>query len=114
MIGRNVHVSPNFGNHLMDIVRKISRRQAETIALQALSYIFDDEELLGGFLGWSGAAPDDIRANAGNPEFLGFILEFLMQEESLLVAFARQVGLPPDSVARARAALPGGDAPHWT
>lgn len=55
-----------------------------------------------------------MRARAGDPEFLGFVLDFLLSDEAALVAFAEESGLSPDRPLRARAALPGGQLPHWT
>ena len=49
-----------------------------------------------------------------DPEFLGFVLDYLLQSDALVLAFAQDASLPPERVARARAALPGGYAPDWT
>jgi hypothetical protein len=55
-----------------------------------------------------------MRARAGDPEFLGFVLDFLLSDEAALLDFARETEIPPDRPLRARAALPGGALPHWT
>ncbi|MEO1000355.1 MAG: DUF3572 family protein, partial [Pseudomonadota bacterium] len=69
---------------------------------------------LGAFLASAGAGPADLRARAGDPAFLGFVLDFLLADEEAVRAFTSGAGHAPDAVLRARAALPGGDAPHWT
>lgn len=87
---------------------------AEALALEALGWIAGREEALGALLGVSGMAPDALRARAADPEFLGFVLDFLMQDEAMLCGFAADLGVSPEAPMRARALLPGGAAPHWT
>lgn len=87
---------------------------AELTGLEALGWIAGQAELAGRFLDAAGAGPDELRARAGDPEFLGFVLDFLLADEAALLAFARDSGVAPDRPLRARAALPGGQLPHWT
>lgn len=87
---------------------------AETIALRALTFIASDEDAMGGFLGRCGADIDTVRKRAKDPEFLGFVLDHLMMEDESVIAFASAEGIDPTQVVEARAALPGGDTPHWT
>lgn len=90
------------------------RAEAETTAIAALSWIATDQQVLGRFLAASGAGLEDIRAGALDPDFLGFVLDFLLSEESLVIGFAAAMGIAPDAPARARVHLPGGDLPAWT
>ncbi len=92
----------------------LPREQAELLALQALGWIAGQEELAGNFLGATGAGADDLRERASDPEFLGFVLDFLLGDEEALLAFCESSGTAPDRPLRARAALPGGDLPNWT
>lgn len=92
----------------------LGREQAETLALQALGWLAGQEDLSGAFLGASGLSADELKARAGDPEFLGFVLDFLLGDEAALLAFCEAADLTPDRPMRARAALPGGDLPHWT
>jgi len=87
---------------------------AEELAVSALTWIAGQADIAAAFLDASGAAPEDLRTNAENPDFLGFVLDFLMADEAALLAFAADRGVPPTLPARARAGLPGGDLPHWT
>lgn len=80
----------------------------------ALGWIAGQPDLAGRFLDAAGASPEDLRARAADPEFLGFVLDFLLANEAVLVAFAQDAGIAPDRPLRARAALPGGELPHWT
>ena len=88
--------------------------EAETLAARALAWMASDADLIGRFLALSGAGPTELRARAAEPEFLGFVLDFLLAEEAALLAFAGAEGVRPELVSRARAALPGGELPEWT
>lgn len=92
----------------------LGRDQAETLALQALGWLAGQEDLSGAFLGASGLSADDLKSRASDPEFLGFVLDFLLGDEAALLAFCEAADVTPDRPMRARAALPGGDLPHWT
>ena len=87
---------------------------AQTLALQALGWLATQDEAFDSFLGASGLGVDDLRARAAEPEMMGAVLDFLLSDEALLVAFCAEAGVPPDAPMQARAALPGGDVPFWT
>jgi hypothetical protein len=87
---------------------------AEALAQAALIWLAGREEDFGRFLGAAGLDPAEVRPRAADPEFLGFVLDFVLGEETLARAFAETEGLAPEDTLRARAALPGGDAPFWT
>lgn len=95
-------------------ITPLSRDRAETLGLQALGWLAGQEDLAGAFLAATGASSDELRERAGDPEFLGFVLDFLLADEPALLAFCEASGTPPDHPFRARAALPGGALPHWT
>lgn len=89
---------------------------AERVAAQALLWLAERPEEVAGFLDWSGLTPDALRARARtrDPAFLGFALDFVLLDEARARAFSLSAGLGPEEALRARAALPGGDAPHWS
>lgn len=87
---------------------------AETLALKALAWIVARDDIAAGLLASSGVGMADVGARAGDPEFLGFVLDFLLSSEDTLLEFCNDAGVPPDAPSRARAALPGGDLPNWT
>jgi len=91
----------------------MNKEQAETLAIQALSWLASDEETLGQFLSMTGAAPGDLRARAVEPEFLGFVLDFIMRDDETILGFCSAVGATPEGVQRARSEL-GGGLPNWT
>jgi hypothetical protein len=88
--------------------------QATEIARDALLWLTGRPNDLARFLALSGAGPGDLRRRAGDPEFLGFLLDFLLESDALVLAFVAEAGLAADAPARARAALPGGGVPEWT
>ncbi|SET81751.1 DUF3572 family protein [Oceanicella actignis] len=92
----------------------MNRDAAEALALEALAWMASDPDRLGAFLAAAGADADTVRARAADPEFLGFVLDILLGDEGAVIAFCDAAGRPYDAPLRARAALPGGDLPHWT
>jgi len=98
----------------MNSSEPLGRDRAEALGLEALGWIAGQPELAGVFLGTTGGTADDLRTRAGDPEFLGFVLDFLLSDEAALLAFCEDARLAPDRPMRARASLPGGDLPNWT
>lgn len=92
----------------------MQREAAETLALRALAWLAADDDLLGRFLGASGAAPGDLAASASDPRFLGSVLDFVLTDDVLVMTFCDAAGYPYPAPMQARAALPGGEVPHWT
>lgn len=91
-----------------------SRDAAETLGLQALGWLAGQDELFQIFLGSTGASAQEVAARAGEAEFLGAVLDFLLMDDQWIVAFCDDAGLPYDRPLQARAMLPGGQGPHWT
>lgn len=92
----------------------MNRTDAETMALRALAWLAQDADLLGRFMAAGGLSPSDLAASASDPNFLGAVMDFLLTDDSLIVAFCDVAGHPYSAPLAARAALPGGDVPHWT
>jgi hypothetical protein len=80
---------------------------AEALAIQALSFLAGRPEELGRFLALSGIGPASLRQSAADPAFLGGILDFLLQDEALLMSFAEEHGVSPAAVGAARRRLDG-------
>lgn len=88
--------------------------RAEMVALQALGWMAGNDAVLEAFLGATGASVGDLRDGAGDPAFLGALLDFIMMDDVWVVSFCDSAGLAYDAPMRARAALPGGAQMHWT
>jgi hypothetical protein len=85
--------------------KKVTVKEAETIALDALSYLAADDARLSRFLDVSGLEPQTIRRAAADPGFLAGVLDYLVSDEPLLLGFAASVAAKPEAVMAARSAL---------
>ena len=85
----------------------ITMEYGENLAILALGFLAGDPERLGRFLSLAGIAPGMIRAAASDPAFLAGVLDHVAADEPLLLAVAEHVGVKPEAVMRARAALGG-------
>ncbi len=92
----------------------MQQENAETVALQALGWLANHEDLLPVFFGATGADINDVRENAGNADFLASVLDFVMMDDAWVAAFCDTVGLAYTAPLAARQALPGGQLPNWT
>lgn len=82
-----------------------SRDQAEALATQAFGFLAADPERISRFLSLTGIAPEGVRRAATEPGFLPAVLDYLLNDEVLLVAFATESGIAPEGIVAARAAL---------
>jgi hypothetical protein len=82
-----------------------TREQAETLAIGALSFLASEPEALARFLRLTGLHPHNLRGAAVEPGFLPGLLDYFLANEPLLVDYARDAGIAPEEIARARAAL---------
>jgi hypothetical protein len=77
------------------------------IALLYMAYLASNDEKLGQFCNLSGIGQAELRERLLDPSFQAFLLDFLLQDESELLAFAAEHNLKPESVMLARSKLPG-------
>jgi hypothetical protein len=84
-----------------------AREAAETLAVQALSFIAADPDRLGDFLAATGMGPGDIRAAAREQLFLAGVLDHITANEKLLLAFAAETKSDPRTIERAQHVLSG-------
>lgn len=87
---------------------------AQLLALRALAWLASDEIRIGEFLAATGASPAELRARAGDTDFHVAILDFLLMDDQRVMAFCEAHSIPYTEPQAARAALPGGETPHWT
>jgi hypothetical protein len=80
---------------------------ANEIAVQGLAFLAEDIDRLGRFLALSGLDPATSREAAREPGFLAGVLDHIMGDESLLVAFAAGNQLRPQQIVEARNILAG-------
>lgn len=83
---------------------------AETVAVQALSFIAQEPARLGRFLAETGLGPETIRAAARDTPFLVAVLDFILSDEGLIDDFGTANDIKPRQLVAAREALGG---PSW-
>lgn len=86
-------------------LRPGERDLAESLAAKALAFLAAEPERLERFLSLAGIDPGGIRAAAASPGFLAAVMEHLMSDEPLLLAFAANEGIKPERVVTAARAL---------
>ncbi|WP_371157576.1 DUF3572 domain-containing protein [Jannaschia sp. 2305UL9-9] len=86
---------------------------AEVVALKGLNWLVLND-LLDTFQSATGADRDQITAAAGDPAFLAAVMDFLMMSDDWVQGVCEDQNLSHEVFLAARAALPGGDLPHWT
>lgn len=92
----------------------VGRDEAEAVAASALAFLAERPDLLGGFIATTGVEPSALRDRMSDPSFLAAAFDYLLSDEANAEAFCVAHDLSPERLMAARAALPGGDAPHWT
>ena len=87
--------------------------EAKVIALQALSYLVAEEDVLQRFMDLSGVDAADIRQRADDVEMLAGVLDFFLGFEPQLLQMCEATGLAADAPVRARRRLFGGQFEEW-
>lgn len=90
------------------------RSAAETLALRALEWIAGEMPVSARKAPRRSPSPATLVQALAGPEALGAVLDFILAEDHRVLGLTRYLAIAASEVARARAALPGGDAPHWT
>lgn len=80
---------------------------AEALALTALAYLLEDNERAARFLTATGVDGAGLPARLGDPVFLGCILDFILEDETLLLAVSAASGLRAERIPGIRRRLPG-------
>jgi hypothetical protein len=83
---------------------------AETVAIQALSFLAQEPARLGRFLAETGLGPETIRTAAKDKSFLVAVLDFILSDEGLTNDFGAAHEIEPRQLIAAREALGG---PSW-
>jgi hypothetical protein len=86
---------------------RMTRELAESVAVQALSFLAEEPERLIRFLSLTGLTPESLRTAAREPNFLVGVLDYLAGDEGLLRLFAEQIESEPELIVGARDLLAG-------
>jgi hypothetical protein len=84
------------------------QESAEILALKGLGWLVRNPESLGLFVRASGIEPAALRAGAGSRGTACAVLDFLLANEALLVAFCADENIAPKEIHRSRQLLDGG------
>jgi hypothetical protein len=87
---------------------RTNSEDAETIALNALGFLAESPQAMERLTIQSGLDLTTIRKRAADRDFLAAVVDFLMTNEELLVAFCESRRIDPKSVQRAAHQLGGG------
>lgn len=87
------------------MLRERTTADPETLAISVLGFLAEDAERLNRFLALTGIEPSGIRAAAQEEGFLASVLDYLLADEPLLLAFTANARMRPEAVASARAQL---------
>ncbi len=85
--------------------RKMDPDAAAAVAIDAFSFIAENDERLGRFLDRTGLTPDGIREAAASPGFLVAVLDHVAADETLLLDLARSLATRPERIMEARHTL---------
>jgi Protein of unknown function (DUF3572) len=97
-------------NHWRTALRLKTSTNAQSgddITLKYMSYLASDSDKLTAFCSQFGLGIDDLRSRLAEPDFQGFLLDTLLQDESELLAFAADHNMRPETIMLARSKLPG-------
>ncbi len=86
---------------------RMSAEAAETLAAEAFAFLASDPARLVPFLETSGLDIAGRESTGGSREFLTFVLDHLVRDESLLLIFAAETSRKPEQVMLAAHVLAG-------
>lgn len=75
--------------------------------MQLITFLLSDDERMDRFTSLSGMGLSDLKEGVQNPVFLGFMLDYALQDEPLILAFAENQQISPQTLVLARRQLPG-------
>lgn len=81
-------------------------QDAQILAIKALEFIAMEEERISRFLQLTGMAPQNLSAEMQNPAFLGGVIDYLLNDETLLFEFCEFADIPANHPQAARLKLP--------
>lgn len=82
-------------------LKALDREGAVEVGIAGLAFLAADDDRIAKFLGLTGITADDLVAQARTSTMLLAVLEHLAQDESLLLVFAAEAGLPPERIVAA-------------
>lgn len=91
----------------------VAPAQARDLAMSAAIYIFENAELTAAFLGASGLRAEDLRRTSGGGHLAQHALDFLLEDDSRVLAAAAALEVHPQDLMAARTVLAGPGSHGW-
>ena len=92
----------------------MNKEIAETRALEVLTWVLAEDDLIQVFMGTTGASQDDLRSNTLNHEFLISILDFVLMDDSWVISCSKFMNIDPSQIQVIKMSLDGGQEVNWT
>ena len=92
----------------------MDREIAETRALEVLTWVLSEEDLIQVFMGATGASQNDLRSNTLSHEFLLSILDFVLMDDRWVISCSKFLNIDPSQIQLIRMSLDGGQEVTWT
>ena len=87
---------------------------AETKALEVLTWVLSEDDLIQVFMGTTGASQNDLRSNTLSHEFLISILDFVLMDDRWVISCSKFLNIDPSQIKLIRMSLDGGQEVTWT
>ena len=76
------------------------------IIIQFVAFLAQDESRFERFVSLTGLGLNDIRQRHADPAFQAMVLDYGLQDQSLVLEFAAAQGLQPEALLKVRRSLP--------
>ncbi len=87
---------------------------AETRALEVLTWVLSEDDLIKVFMGTTGASQNDFRSNTLSHEFLVSILDFVLMDDRWVISCSKFLNIDPSQIHLIKISLDGGQEVNWT
>ena len=92
----------------------MDREIAETRALEVLTWVLSEDDLIQVFMGATGASQNDLRSNTLSHELLLSILDFVLMDDRWVISCSKFLNIDPSQIQLIRMSLDGGQDMTWT
>ena len=92
----------------------MDREIAETRALEVLTWVLSEDDLIQVFMGATGASQNDLRSNTLSHEFLLSILDFVLMDDRWVISCSKFLNIDPSQIQLIRVSMDGGQEVTWT
>ena len=87
---------------------------AETRALEVLTWVLSEDDLIQVFMSSTGASQNDLRSNTLSHEFLISILDFVLMDDGWVISCSTFLNIDPAEINTIKSSLDGGREVNWT